>query len=365
MSVSIAIAAAEADPALLQRIAEVQNRLDHFIALFSAIGTWAGFGLATITLITGSFIGLAGYFGWREVRSARKAYRSLGELTARNKAAAEILETRIKQDESRITSELAIVQGRLVEYEENLRKRVDDRIRVVRDLIAGELCYRNSDFEGALKHFSDANSKDPTDREVSYYLGRTLTYRNEVQKAVEVFENLLNESDPRPLRGLALALRFHNPRRALEYLDQAVKLAASDRTLYSKLENERGLIFRDLEEYEHALACHRAALSHVRYDTVSTYFVGIAELLCHRDSNGRQSIERAAANAMADRSAGEIKPIWAAVIAWSAAFVRENSLASVEWDAVRQFLSTPYISETVMAHVRALSKACDRPAPVA
>jgi tetratricopeptide (TPR) repeat protein len=350
---------------LIDRVGELQNRVDHFIARFSSVGAWVAVGLTVLGLLITAFIGVGGFVGFTEFRRARRAYKDLDGLVAANKILVEQLDQRARDNELLLTAKLHELEVKIEAYQAGVNTKIEERLRFVRELVAGELCYRNSDFDGALQHFRNAHFQDPHERDASYYFARTLTYKNNIRPALQVFENLIqsDKSDVRPLRGMALALRFTDPERAIALLATAIELVGSDARLCNKLENERGLLHRDQKRYQQALACHQVASTYIRNDTITLYFISVSELLC-QEKDGFNTLRRAAANVAADLAAQEIKPIWAAVILWSLAFVEDNiPVADTQWGVLTSLLTNRYVTDTVMAHARALSEACKRPLP--
>jgi len=53
------------------------------------------------------------------------------------------------------------------------------------------------------------------------------------------------------------------------------------------LHNEYGLLLRDNGQFEEGLEQHTAALALKPADTVTEYFVAVAEMLCNRIARGR------------------------------------------------------------------------------
>lgn len=344
----------------------LSDRLDYFVSLFSSVASWVAIGSAILGIFIAVVFSVATFFGWSELRRVRASYRSLDRLFEKNQEITENLQNLIIRNEESISLRLQEIEKELEQFKHNLTDKIDIRIRFIQEAISGELCYRVSDYPGALRHYKAAMEIDGEDSDVRYNLARTLTYINDIPGAIRLFEDLI-QSDPEnvnPRRGYALAIRFTKPRQALDLLDGALEIPGISSVMASKLENEKGLIYRDLREFDQCLASHRLAIARNPKDTVTRYFLGIAELSCGLVKEGHRHIDLAAASVKDEIATHDLKPLWGDVIEWSALFLSDQPEADAKWDTVQRHLTTKYVSETVLAHVSCIASATDRKVPV-
>jgi len=92
----------------------------------------------------------------RNSRVAKALRDEVAEMGHRRTELQGIFEDKVAQLETRLTS-----------YEDELRQEIVARSGMMRDLVAGELCYRQSDYGGAVEHYSSVREREPTNEEAS------------------------------------------------------------------------------------------------------------------------------------------------------------------------------------------------------
>lgn len=339
-----------------RRLTELSGRMDWLVSFGSQIGTWvAAVGtLVGLLIAVASLLGISGAFFSR--RALKKSQSDFEDLNARA--------TKLAQDIERLSNDLKLGQQCALES-------VDKKVAVYRHLLAGELCYRNSDFNGGVEHFKRCLNLDQDHWEANYYLARCLTYQNNILHAEEILQKLLTQKPDEPLilRSLALAKRFLDKDEALKLLNLAdqkatqpplekvglqpwLKTEIEKVWLKSKIENDKGLIYRDMGKYEESRNRHNAALSYKPLDCISLYFLGIAEIRCGREEEGKSHINQAATSAYYLVRTQEIKEIWEKIIVWSSLVVNnEPETAKDTWRKLSTGIKSPYTKETIEAHV--------------
>ncbi|MBK8631742.1 MAG: tetratricopeptide repeat protein [Sphingomonadales bacterium] len=310
---------AKALAAVVDRIDGIQAQVDRMAAYIGSYATAASVLITILAVIITVALGLSAYFGFAVTRNNRlgRALRtSIDELDRKRQELEAIYDDRIAQLETQIGN-----------YHDGLMSEVVARSGLMRELVAGELSYRRSDYHAALDHFGRVHELEPSNAEATYYLGRTLTNLDKLDEAITVFERLLatEPGDVRAMRGLALALRFRNADRARDVASAALALASIPADVRHDLHNEFALLLRDYGEHEKALLQHQAALVVRPGDTATEYFIGVAELLCGRLERGKARLKIARERARIELEDRALRPLWAAVIAWSAAFVQEDA----------------------------------------
>jgi tetratricopeptide (TPR) repeat protein len=341
-----------------QKFVEMQGQIDGLVSYVGSYASAASVLITILSVIIAVALGLSAYFGFavtRNNRLARALRTSINDLDQKRQELEAAYSSRIDELEARIGS-----------YHEGLMSEVVARSGLMRELVAGELCYRRSDYRAALEHFSRVNELEPSNTEAAYYLGRTLTNLDKLDEAVAVFERLLGfqPNDARTMRGLALALRFSNADRALEVANSALALTSVPAGVRHDLHNELALLLRDSGKHEDALRHHLSALVVRPGDTATEYFIGVAELLCGRTERGKRRLIIARERAKIELEDRTLRPLWATVIAWSAAFLQDDTLeANQQLDSLRSSLDSKYLAQTVQTHFSALEKITGRPVP--
>ena len=325
---------------------EIARRLDGLDQQLLSIGSWTGFGLTILAVglvaAVCSWVGLSVY---RQIGTLRSDLANIAQKlddTATNAARAE-----------QISQELNI------RYDE-LEKRIEKRVVFYRSFLLGKLRYDNSDFNEAYRHFAQAADIDGSTLEGTYYLGRCLTYRDAIDKAVELFQRYTREKGdhPRILRALALAKRFVEPEESITLFQRASALARDDSRLHATIQNEIGLVHRDRSEFEAARRYHRDAHERVPNDPVTLYFLGVAEALCNDLDTGKRHIQRAAEQAAYHAETQQIKGIWERIITLSAHIIsREDDQAQAAWEGFSSSVKSGYLRDTIDANINSVCRA--------
>jgi tetratricopeptide (TPR) repeat protein len=280
----------------------------------------------------------------------------VGYITDRNRKAADSLRGDVESvNQSRLDLE---IEDRLQSYENGLRQEVIALSGLMRELVAGELCYDRSDYEGALEHYSKVWAADHGNEEAGYYIGRSLTNLNRVDDAERIFKTLLddNPNNFRAQRGLALALRFNDRDRARNIALSAIGMRDISVDILHDLQNEYALLLRDNGQYPDCLMHHEAAYR-LKRDTVTEYFIGLSEMLCGQD-RGKRRIIAACEHATIDLADRTIRPLWHAVIQWSAAvLLGKEEDAQDELKRIENHIDeSKYMRLTVGSHLSVVSK---------
>jgi tetratricopeptide (TPR) repeat protein len=343
---------------LNDRLQMMQGELDRMFAYLQTYANAASALLAVLAILIGIALVVASYFMFsanRNSRVARALRDEVAEMGHRRTELQRIFEDKVAQLETRLTS-----------YENELRQEIVARSGMMRDLVAGELCYRQSDYGGAVEHYGSVREREPTNEEASYYLGRALTNLNRIDDAVRLLEEQINANpnNARAQRGLALALRFRNPRRAREVAHAALRMPSVPSGVAHDLHNEYALLLRDNGQFEEGLEQHMAALALKPADTVTEYFVAVAEMLCNRIPRGRSRFLSVRERARIELEDRKIRPLWAGVILWSAAFASgEEEDAAAELIRIKGHLDSSYLEQTVAAHMQIVAKVVGKDAP--
>ncbi len=337
--------------AATQHIDAMQAQVDRLAAYIGSYATAASVLITILALIITIALAVSTYFAFavsRNNRLAKALTSSIDDLDNKRRELEVAFNIRIEQLEKRIGS-----------YHQGLMGEVIARSGLMRELIAGELCYRRSDYIGALDHFSRVHGIEPENVDAAYFLGRTLTNLNKLDDAISVYDELLL-SDPQNVkasRGLALALRFKDPKRARRVALSALAHSNIPPEIAHDINNEYALILRDSDEYQAALRHHVTALSFKPGDTATEYFIGIAEMLCQRTDRGRSRLMSARERARIELDDRTLRPLWAAVIGWSAAFVEgDDKMAGEQIQSIKSNLDSTYLAFTVQSHLDALAK---------
>jgi hypothetical protein len=139
--------------------------------------------------------------------------------------------------------------------------------------------------------------------------------------------------------------------------EAGARAPVSERRLKAKIENEIGLIYRDLEDYQAARRHHSNALRLAEHDTITTYFLGVIEILCGNKLEGLRQIKVSAQQAIYEVETQQLKEIWERVIAWSALVAEgKHRAAKALWPTVGPTVKSRYLRETINAHVTCICK---------
>ena len=161
-----------------------------------------------------------------------------------------------------------------------------------------------------------------------------------------------------------MAKRFIEPETALATLGIASQKAAGNLTLSLKIENERGLISRDQKKYDDAKRYHLMARTKARNDTLTLYFLGLAELLTENEGAGTELIKRAATASPDDVAAQTLKPLWGDVIQWTHLALesggKETKEGKLLWSRIDANIRSPYMRQTILAHVDCVRNVTNR-----
>lgn len=342
-----------------QEVEELARRIGELDATTTMYLTGLGVGVAIVGImitILGTLASVAGIAGWRSARRLTVQLRDQTDVHAR----------KVADFSTEMEQRFALLQQDLSRERSDRQAEFEQAVRFTREVVGGEICYRTSDFNGAVDHYRSAAKLRPDDSEINYYLARALTYVGSPAEAIAILRNEVNQdpTNARAIRGLALALRFDAADEALEKLDEAARLVGANNQLAGKIENERGLVFRDRGEHERALKCHQSARRLHPYDPITDYFIGIAHLLLGNQGDGFAAMKAAAGIAPYELSNQRIKPLWSNLIVWSERYALGHGEASdPEWVEVKRLLVTEYLRQTVYSHLRCLASATKRELP--
>ncbi|GIF78329.1 tetratricopeptide repeat protein [Asanoa siamensis] len=245
---------------------------------------------------------IAGLFGLREIRSIREMGRKADKVV---------------HDAEEVLDEL---RGKIA----GIDKRMDSMVEVSYLFNQGEHAYRDGEFAKAVDYLSRAATLDPQNPRVLYRLGRSLTNLGDDIAAPERFKEMQRLEPSEHLgdaeRGLALVYRYTNPGLALQYAEQATAIAPESHRNWNTL----GLILRDTGDIDRAYAAHQRAAEFDANSAVTPFYRAL--LLAHRGSNGPAVEEcRLAARRVEIQSRlTPIKSLWAAIIMWSHAILRDE-----------------------------------------
>jgi tetratricopeptide (TPR) repeat protein len=163
----------------------------------------AGVEAAFVSILVAIFVGLVTFVGISGFRQFSRAKNELNQSIQR-----------LEQESARNKHQVDLLASQLREANETAIKNIESRVSFYRYFLLGELCYNSSDFGGALTYFRKAAAFNHSASEVQYFIARCLTYRNEIEEAVGLLEEL-RKSDydsPSVLRALALAGGSRNPK---------------------------------------------------------------------------------------------------------------------------------------------------------
>lgn len=340
---------AEVTEKIGNRVSELEAGFGYIDTVFNSISVIAGViavMLAAITIIAS--VATIYYAG--AMKDSKKQSEKIG---AETKAFQEQVRDSIQQK----IDELDTKQTQITTAQ-------DEFLSTSSDLITARVLYRAADFATASRFYAQAHEIIPENPEVVYYLGRSYTYCDEIDKAQQVFKTILEkEESARIYRGLAYSKRFSDPEDALNDIMKALTLTSldQDRSLFVNLLNDQGILLRDLGKQSDAKDVHEKAIDYDPHNPVSRFFNG----LCigadrRRRTKALDEIRLAATYAKQEKSRARIKEIWLEVILW-AEFCFDHHEDALDqcvskWKLIYDNSNSEYMKETHKCNAEALSK---------
>lgn len=272
---------------------------------------WSGVLIASLTFLV-TILTLAtaivGFFGFSELRRARD------RATATQKQMTD----RLREIES------------LADRWENTIQEADNRLEVIVQSAygfnQGQEAYAEANYQRAVDCFHRASQLQPRSTAILYKLGRSYTNTGELQKAEDAFYKVL-QLDPacsEAYRGIAIAYRYDDLPKALINARLAVEVEEKDLKNWNCL----GLLLRDEQNIEEAIAAHKRAYRLDETQRITSFYLALLYADAKRTATARDYLHEATVDLDRVEHFGRIKPLWAAVLKWAhAAFDGDNEEA--------------------------------------
>lgn len=275
--------------------------------------SWSGFVLVGFTLLVSVLtlgIAIAGVFGFREIRNAR---RSLDE-TQRSVAA------QLRETEARAS--------RIDEIVQSVDHRVEEIVRSAYGYNQGQEAYNGGNYNRAADFFSRASALQPTSTAIKYRLGRSYTNLDDAGKAEKEFRKALEvDSDcAEAHRGLALNRRYDDLAEAIEHAKLAIAADRDDPKNWNCL----GLLLRDQGEPEQAIDAHNQA-QRIEEGSITAFYLALLYVEMKRKELATEYMRLATRDLEQLEFYGRLKPLWTAVLRWAGATFDENQQEAVRW----------------------------------
>ena len=339
------------------RTDEIAERLNYFISWSSNIAGWVGVGMAigavTLAILTiivtvlGIVIGFFGYSGYVGLR--------------RTQAKADQNAKQLEDDARALRNQIQALEELIRENYNKLAERIESKVEFYRFYLLGQLSYDNSDFNQAYWYFEKAKQVEDS-KEINLKRARCLTYRNAVSEATSILEKLRQENpdDAEVIRALALCKRFSQPGESILLFEEALKKVGGDVQMRATIENELGLVHRDQGNYSSALQFHTRSYGDYPNNSITLYFIGVADALLNKKEDAVSFLRLAASNAEFQAETQQIKGIWERIIKWSWHVVQnEYDQAKTIWSEIASTIQPEYLRLTVLAHVDCICEAFD------
>lgn len=323
------------------KVVEISALLDSLQLTVTNTSVLASVAGAVIALLSIVFSVIC-FFGISEFRNA--------------KAAAKLAQAEAKKAIENVRDQTARLVAEVKQERDGLQLEYDKWNRHSKYFISAEVHYRNSKFQEALHHYTQAMDLRDDDN-TKYKIARCLTYLGQADRAIQIFDSLLetDASNPVFLRGRAFAMRFDRPELSIKTLKKAHSLAYardSRSDLTFKICNDIGLIYRDIARYEDCRDWHSKALELSPNDSVTLFFSAISYGLNGMKEDFSDTLKVADSAATGEANFNKIKPLWRDVIQWSSlADARKQKLSADLWSKMRLEFEAEYVRKTVEANL--------------
>ncbi len=303
--------------------------------------TWSGVILAAFALLIAVLAILfagAGFLGIRELRSIRQA-----GVRARNSAEEQVREAQALIEAVRSAGELAVSQtqttrqlaeeanesARYAEEQNDLVRQgvaaVHEAIRALDERLSSsvevsylfnqaEAAYRDGQYEKTVEHLRRAVEIDPRNVRIHYRLGRAFTNLSNDLVAVQHFDEALRLGMPdgAPQRGLALAYRYSDAGRALNFARQATEKSPETAPSWNIL----GLILRDNGHFDEAEVAHSQAKLISPGSAATSFYLSLLAAQAKAYTRALEYSGAATDRLESEERLGRLKPMWAAIVRW-------------------------------------------------
>ena len=210
---------------------------------------------------------------------------------------------------------------RLEEQLQSMRTDFETLVQVAHLFHEGQAAYDRGEYSRAVAFFQDALALQPNNARILTRLGRCYTNLGNLPRAEHFLRLALEQDgdDMDVLRALAIARRFTDPDEALEFARTAAYTDSSDCENWNYL----GLLLRDRGHYREALASHCEAEEVAPGDPLTLFYIATLHWALGEDGEAIARVVEARSNVERLERTRRIRPLWAAVVRWAAAYLAD------------------------------------------
>lgn len=178
----------------------------------------------------------------------------------------------------------------------------------------GQNAYSDADYDRASAFYIDALELQPDNVKIRVRLARTYINQGLVFQAESLLRNISSNSPTNAdaWRALATVYRYSDRSKALEAMQTSLQLDPSADESWNYL----GLLLRDADKDDEAIAAHQQALRLNPGDPIAHFYSGLLQAK-NGSARSAASLDQAHARVDALRRTRRIKTIWADTIDWA------------------------------------------------
>jgi len=309
----------------------------------SLIVMWSGFILTAFTIV----IGIASFFGFRELKRIRTQY----EVATKLKSQFDDHLKSVKKVEKTIEEQL---KGLTLKFENESQILIEASY----NYSEGSVAYKRGDNIKAIEYFSRVLKLQPFNAKVYCRIGRSYTNLGETEKAIDHFNKAISiePNNAEAFWGLATSYRYMDIDKAIFHAQKATATDPSNFEAFDYL----GLLFRDKEKINESIIAHEKA-KNIKQRPETNFFLSLLYAYQKDFDRAKLMIITANLELREEQDRDRIRPLWATLIKWAKLILEDNYTEAFIFAKELAIQSTtPRMAQAVLEHITFLLKSVEK-----